>query len=138
MVTKMDIDPGNCIFSKITLCTKESFDLLSEIWGHIPDHEKTVICNQLGIINFVHYNTLTETQLKVLDITPTEGGATAEKDGKCSVRIDMSRSPEIIKTSIAHELAHVFFNHPVNNADRLTAEEEANSKAKEWGYTYEK
>jgi hypothetical protein len=96
-----------------------------------------VICNYLGMINFVDFNNLSNEQLRILGITPTEGGATGERDGKCIVRIDLSRSDEIIKISIAHELAHVFFNHPVNKTDVATAEADAKNKAKEWGYEWE-
>jgi hypothetical protein len=133
----MDFEPGNCIFSKITLCAEGCFDLLKEVWGHIPVSEKIVICNQLGMINFAYFNNLSEVHQRDLNITPTEGGATTEFDGKCSVRIDMSRSLENIKLSIAHELAHVIFNHPIKKTDYSIAEDEAKNKAREWGYTHE-
>lgn len=130
----MDIQPESCIFSKITLCTKESIGLLSDVWQHITGPEKKVICEHLGMINFVYFNSLSEEQQRKSGITPTEGGATGEWEGKCSVRIDLSRSDEIIKVSIAHELAHVLYNHPVEKVDSTTAEAEANEKAREWGY----
>lgn len=133
----MDFEPGNCIFSKITLYTEGCFELLKEVLEHIPVSEKIVICNQLGMINFVYFNNLPEIQQRVLKISPTEGGAATEIEGKCSVRIDMSRSPEIIKLTIAHELAHVFFNHPIKKTDYSIAEDEAKNKAREWGYTHE-
>lgn len=130
----MDLQPDNCIFSKITLGTQESNELLSEVWQHIPRAEKKVICDHLGMINFIQMNYLSDDHQRKLGIRPTEGGATGEWDGKCSVRIDLSRSDEIIKFSIAHELAHVFFNHPVEKTDTMVAEIEAKEKAGDWGY----
>lgn len=34
---------------------------------------------------------------------------------------------------LAHELAHVYYLHPVNNTPGNQAEDEANKKAVEWG-----
>jgi hypothetical protein len=127
-------DSNNCIFSQVVICVEGCFELLEDVWTKIPKFEKTIICDHLGLLAFARFDEYPEDQRSKLGISQNKGGATSELEGKCFVRIDMSRSQEIIKESIALELAHVLYNHPVMHTEHLKADTEADNKASEWGF----
>jgi hypothetical protein len=106
--------------------SNDFFNLLDEVWARIPEREQQIIFENLARIAEFDYRTYNNDQKQRLHIT--------ENTGLCVVSIDGSRSHGIIKVSIAHELAHVFYNHPKNQIEEAIADEEAKAKAKEWGF----
>ncbi len=111
--------------------------LLHEVWIQIPEEEQQIIWQNLAFIHGVNYAGYSEEQRLNLNMTETEAGGTTldENEELCVIRIDGSRPHDIIKVSIAHELAHVFHNHPKKQTEKPIAEEEAKAKAREWGFT---
>jgi hypothetical protein len=130
----MNKDSNNCIFSQVVICVEGCFELLEDVWTQIPKFEKIQICKNLGLLAFARFDEYPDDQRSKLGISQNKGGVTSELEGKCFVRIDMSRSQEIIKETIALELAHVLYNHPVIHTEYLKAEAEAGNKASEWGF----
>jgi hypothetical protein len=130
----MNNESDSCVFSKVVICLEECIELLLEVWTHIPESERIIICDHLGILAFANFTEYLADQQKKPGTIQDEGGAILELEGKCLVRIDMSGPPEVIKNRIAHELAHVLYDHPIIHADNSKAEEEAKIKAREWGF----
>jgi hypothetical protein len=128
----------NRILLKVSYPRNEShiLQLLAKVLVQIPESEKTIIQDQLGLIKFLDYSALSLNLLKNFHFKPTEGGATYlyRIKTKCEMRVDISRSTEIIIKSIAHELAHVFYNHPFIAEGLYEAEKEAQDKSREWGF----
>jgi hypothetical protein len=114
----------------------EFYELLDTVWAQIPENEREVIWENLVRIGGVNYGYFSKEQRQKQNMTENEGGITTldENTGLCIVRIDGSRSHNVIKISIAHELAHVFYNHPKKQTEKPIAEEEAKAKAREWGF----
>ena len=111
--------------------------LLHDVWTQIPEEDQQVVWQNLAYVHGVNYAGYSKEQRLNLNMTDFEAGSTTfdENTGLCIVRIDGSRSHEAIKISIAHELAHVFYNHPKKQTEKPIAEEEAKAKAREWGFT---
>ena len=114
----------------------EFFELLDEVWTQIPENDQLVIWENLSLIGGVNYGYFSKEQRQKLNMTEDEAGLATldENTGLCVVRIDGSRSHKDIKISIAHELAHVFHNHPKKQTEKQIAEDEAKDKAREWGF----
>jgi hypothetical protein len=114
------------------------FSLVSEVLSHIPEDECRVICERLAVggIKGVVYPSLDEEERRSGDITTNEGGRTqlCKKTGLCVIQINTAIGLEQIKRCIAHEFAHVLFDHPRTNRPHAKAEDEAKLKAKEWGF----
>jgi hypothetical protein len=115
--------------------SKSFLDLLDQVWKSIPEVDQQVIWENLTTIKGVSYSMFNQRQQEEKKMTPTEAGRTFlnEETGLCEIWIDISRPQETIKFSMAHELAHVFYNHP-RRTEEVNIEEEANTKAKAWGY----
>ena len=111
-------------------------ELLHEVWIQIPEEDQQIIWQNLAYIHGVDYARFNEKQQLDRNITATEAGRTTlyENTELCAVYIDGSRSHDAIKISIAHELAHVFYNHLKKETAKTIAEDEAKAKAREWGF----
>ena len=110
--------------------------LLHEVWTQIPEEDQQVIWQNIAYIHGVDYTRYNEKQQLNQNITTTEAGRTTlyENTELCVVYIDGSRTHKDIKISIAHELAHVFYNYPKKQTEKQIAEDEAKDKAREWGF----
>ncbi len=111
-------------------------ELFHEVWTQVPEEDQQIIWQNLAYIHGVDFARYDKKQQLNLNITATEAGRTTlyENTELCVVYIDGSRSYDNIKISIAHELAHVFYNHPKKQTEKLIAEDEAKAKAREWGF----
>jgi len=109
--------------------------LLSVVLSHISEDEQASILRNLELIRYgggevecIRYD---YGPLSITTPITIESG-----DGRCRVcfTLGISSKDATLQYGLAHELAHVFFNHPYTGKPERVACREAHAKARKWGF----